>query len=129
MAAIKRGDIYYVDFSPVEGHEQSGVRPAVVMSANHINVEDLGLAFVIPGTTAAQVDPGTNEVLADVVRVEPSRENGLKQVTYFLCSQLRAVSLKRLTTPRTRVGILTDNNLYNLEEIVIALLDLGPKDE
>ena len=29
---IKRGQIYYIDFSPVVGSEQGGCRPAVVVS-------------------------------------------------------------------------------------------------
>ena len=33
----KQGDIVFLDFNPTKGHEQSGVRPAVVVSTNIFN--------------------------------------------------------------------------------------------
>jgi len=124
---IRRGEIWNVDFSPVEGHEQDGTRPALIMSSDAIDINTIELAFAVPGTRSARTDPSTNELLADVVRVEPSKENGLTSVTYFLCNQLRAISLNRLTRPNKRIGVLDDSKLFEIEEILIALLDLGPK--
>ena len=31
MIAVKRGDIYYADLSPVVGSEQGGIRPVLVL--------------------------------------------------------------------------------------------------
>lgn len=33
----KQGDIVFLDFNPTKGHEQTGVRPAVVISTNIFN--------------------------------------------------------------------------------------------
>ncbi|MBE6139113.1 MAG: hypothetical protein E7174_01215 [Firmicutes bacterium] len=33
----KRGDIVYLDFNPTKGHEQSGFRPALVLSSDIFN--------------------------------------------------------------------------------------------
>jgi mRNA interferase MazF len=33
----KRGDVVWVDFSPTQGHEQSGRRPALVLSTRRYN--------------------------------------------------------------------------------------------
>ena len=33
----KQGDICYMDFAPTKGHEQTGLRPAVVISKNSYN--------------------------------------------------------------------------------------------
>ncbi len=35
--AIERGDIYLVDLNPVQGREQAGRRPVLVLSVNAIN--------------------------------------------------------------------------------------------
>ena len=47
---IERGDIVWIDFSPTRGHEQSGLRPAVVLSPLDYNTIS-GLAIVCPVTT------------------------------------------------------------------------------
>jgi len=45
----KRGDVIQVDFDPVQGHEQGGRRPALVISADAYN-RLVGLAVVVPIT-------------------------------------------------------------------------------
>lgn len=35
--AIERGDIYLVDLNPVQGREQAGRRPVLVLSVNAID--------------------------------------------------------------------------------------------
>ena len=37
MMAIHRGEIYFVNLNPVEGREQAGQRPVLVLSINDIN--------------------------------------------------------------------------------------------
>ncbi len=37
MARILRGEIYWADLNPTQGHEQSGVRPVVVVSHDIFN--------------------------------------------------------------------------------------------
>ena len=34
----KQGDLVYLDFNPTKGHEQSGFRPAIVISNNIFNI-------------------------------------------------------------------------------------------
>jgi mRNA interferase MazF len=122
---FKRGDVWLVDFEPVEGHEQGGTRPAVLMTNDAVDVRLSALVFVIPGTRTARVNPSTGAVLRDVLQVEPATLNGLKSTTYFLCNQLRAVSLKRLLG--RRLGSLTEAQMYEIEDILIFLVDLGEK--
>ena len=33
----KQKDIVYIDFNPIKGHEQKGIRPAIVISNNVFN--------------------------------------------------------------------------------------------
>ena len=46
----ERGDVVYLTFDPVEGHEQGGRRPALVLSSREYN-ERIGLSVVCPITT------------------------------------------------------------------------------
>ncbi len=46
----KRGDAVWLDFDPQAGHEQSGRRPAVILSSRSYNTK-VGLAIVCPITT------------------------------------------------------------------------------
>jgi mRNA interferase MazF len=45
----KRGDVVWLNFSPTEGHEESGRRPSLVLSPKSYN-ELIGLAIVCPIT-------------------------------------------------------------------------------
>ena len=46
----ERGDLIWLDFTPSSGTEQSGHRPALVLSAREFNIAT-GLAFVCPITS------------------------------------------------------------------------------
>src|SRR3989344_6644437 len=45
-----RGDLVWLDFNPVRGHEQGGRRPSLVLSAHEYNVVSK-LAIVCPATS------------------------------------------------------------------------------
>ena len=91
--AIQRGEIYFVNLNPVQGREQSGHRPVLVLSVDAINRLPLVVTVVV-GTKGAHVtrDYPTN------VRVSAA-ESGLPLETVFLCFQLRALDSNRFTGP------------------------------
>lgn len=73
---LDRGDIVWIDFSPTKGHEQSGLRPAVVVSPLEYN-SMFKFALVCPMTTKlkkyafsveVQGPNGPSFVLADQIR-------------------------------------------------------------
>ena len=88
---IRRGEIYFVDLNPVEGREQAGNRPVLVLSRNAINRLPLVVTVVV-GTKGQNIarDYPTN------VRVS-SAESGLPIETVFLCFQLRSLDPGRFT--------------------------------
>jgi mRNA interferase MazF len=89
---MRRGEIYFVDFDPIIGREQSGRRPALVLSIDVINSRPL-VVTVVPGTDGANVRgdyPST-------VRLAPT-ETGLPVETVFLCFQVRALDHSRFPT-------------------------------
>ena len=90
--APEQGEIWFANFDPVEGQEQAGHRPALVVSVNELN--RTGLCTAVPGTTREKRFPAR-------VRV-PAGAGGLEQDTWFLCDQLRTVDRTRL---RRYVGV------------------------
>jgi mRNA interferase MazF len=108
-----RGDIWYVDFSPTRGHEQAGIRPAVVISATYFNQGPAELAVVIPLTT-------TERNVPTHIFIQPPN-GGVKADCYAMCEQLRSVSLDRFDN---RLGSLNIPTLNDIEFAVTTLLGL-----
>ena len=52
---MNRGDVYQVRFDPIEGSEQSGTRPAVIVTRNAIN-QSSPVVMVTPFTDARNVN-------------------------------------------------------------------------
>jgi mRNA interferase MazF len=74
-----RGDVVWLTFDPQAGHEQSGVRPAVVLSPLQYN-ERSSLILVVPVTRNIKGYP------FEVVLSEGLRVSGA-----VLCDQLKSV--------------------------------------
>lgn len=53
---VEQGDIVWLDFSPTHGHEQSGTRPALVVSSTDFN-RLTGLMIVCPITSTPRNYP------------------------------------------------------------------------
>jgi mRNA interferase MazF len=56
MVNYKQGDIIIMDFDPQKGHEQSGRRPALVLSNNILN-QHSSVALVCPITNTNKKHP------------------------------------------------------------------------
>lgn len=52
--SIQRGQIYFVNLNPVEGREQAGQRPVLVLSINAINILPLVVTVVV-GTKGSNI--------------------------------------------------------------------------
>ena len=91
--AVQRGEIYFVNLNPVQGREQAGHRPVLVLSVDAINRLPLVVTVVV-GTKGENVtrDYPTN------VRVSTA-ESGLPLETVFLCFQLRSLDSSRFAGP------------------------------
>jgi mRNA interferase MazF len=114
--SIERGDIYFVDLNPVQGREQAGERPVLVLSIDAINRLPLVVTVVV-GTKGANVprDYPTN------VRVAAA-ESGLPIETVFLCFQVRSLDANRF--PSTKAGKLSVQALEQIETAVRYCLGL-----
>ncbi len=107
---IKRGEIYFVNLDPVQGREQSGQRPVLVISSDRINQQPLVIT-VVTGTKGDNIsrDYPTNVRIAAI-------DSGLAMETVFLCFQLR--SLDRSRFPETSAGKLQDVHMKRIEAVV-----------
>lgn len=114
--AVRRGDIYFVDLSPVRGREQEGRRPVLVLSIDAINRLPLVVTVVV-GTKGGNVsrDYPTN------VRIS-AEESGLPVETVFLCFQIRSLDPGRFQD--TPDGHVSDATMGKVENTVRYCLGL-----
>ena len=124
---VRRGEIYWVDFDPVKGSEQAGLRPALVVQ------NDIG----------NQASPTT--IVAALTRTLPPRpypfvvilnpeETGLKEPSAVNCAQLATIqqhgSLSRFRPPRglkelRAIGRADDAAMTRIDRALRYSLGLG----
>ena len=109
--SARRGDIWLVDFGEPTGREQSGRRPAVVVSADRLNESRAGVVIVVPCTTA---DRG----LPSHIELDPQL-TGLNEVSYAKCEDLKSVSERRLIS---LLGRADDEALFLIKRALQFLL-------
>ena len=94
---VRRGEIYWVEFDPVKGSEQSGLRPALVVQ------NDLGNRYGPTTVVAAITRRLPPKPYPFVVRIDPG-ESGLPETGAVNCAQLATVQqtgeTSRLRPPR-----------------------------
>jgi mRNA interferase MazF len=107
--------VFEARLDPVEGSEQAGVRPVVVVSRDAIN-EASPVVVVVPCTTWR---PERRVYPSQLVLRAP--EGGLRVDSIALGEQVRAVAKTRL---RSRWGALSPQALRSLERALAITLDL-----
>jgi mRNA interferase MazF len=94
---VRRGEIYWVEFNPVKGSEQGGLRPALVVQ------NDVGNRFSPTTVVAAITRTMPRRPYPFVVVLDPV-ESGLPERSVVNCSQLATIqhsgSASRLRPPR-----------------------------
>ena len=113
MAEPSRGETWLVDLSPTRGHEQSGRRPALVVSVDAFNEGPAGLVVVLPMTTKFRGVPLHVEV------VPP--EGGVRERSFIKCEDVRSVSKERLVAPW---GQISSRTLLAVDDRLRILLGL-----
>ena len=114
--AVQRGEIYFVNLNPVQGREQAGQRPVLVLSVDAINRLPLVLTVVV-GTKGENIarDYPTNVRVAKI-------KSGLPMETVFLGFQIRSLDKSRF--PDRPAGKISDRYLRQVEEAVRFCLEL-----
>jgi len=111
--SAKKGEIWLVDLNPTRVHEQSGIRPAVIISVDEFNSCPADLVVVVPITSRNKSIP---------LHVEIRPENsGLAKVSFAKPEDIRSISKERLIK---KIGELPNKKLRELEEKIRILLGL-----
>jgi len=94
----RRGEIYWVDWSPARGSEQAGRRPALVVQGDAGN-----LSPTYPNTIVVAVSTHGRDIPLHV-RLPAGRIKGLGKTSFVKCEQIMTVAKERLSpTPLGRV--------------------------
>jgi mRNA interferase MazF len=108
-----RGEIWLVDFGDPVGREQSGRRPAVIVSADPLNESRAGVVIAVPMTTA-------HRGLPSHIEIDPSY-SGMDEISYAKCEDVKSISEQRLIG---RLGAVDDEVLFQIARALRFLLDL-----
>ena len=109
-SAVKRGDIYYADLSPVVGSEQGGMRPVLIVQNDTGNKHS---PTVIAAAITSQIGKAR---LPTHIELE-ARSFGLTKDSVVLLEQIRTIDKRRL---RERMGRV-DEELMNKVDDAIAV--------
>ncbi|MDP4680686.1 MAG: type II toxin-antitoxin system PemK/MazF family toxin [Cyclobacteriaceae bacterium] len=102
---MKQGEIWELYLNPVDGSEQPGRRPAVILSGNMMN-NYLNVIIVCPLTTKIKNYKGN-------VVLNPNNENNLKQTSEVLTFHVRSVSKIRL---KKLIGVISIEELKIIKQ-------------
>jgi mRNA interferase MazF len=108
-----RGEVWLIDFGEPVGREQSGRRPAVVVSADPLNDSRAGVTIVVPLTTTARGLPSH-------IEIDKSR-SGLDEVSYAKCEDVKSIAEQRLIA---RLGAVEEQAMFQIARALRFLLEL-----
>ena len=111
---MKRGEVYDAYLDPVEGSEQRGTRPVIIVSRDAIN-EASPVVLAVPCTGYRQQRIYPSQVLL------PAVEGGLDLDSVAMAEQVRAIDKRRLGRLR---GTLSEAVSQRLDRALIIALDL-----
>ena len=115
ISSPRRGEIWDVNWSPGRGAEQKGTRPALIIQNDRGNT-----SLSYPLTIVASMSRTEREIPLHV-RIAPSEENGLTDLTDVKCEQVMTIEKSRLIRRR---GIITSEELNKVDGALKLSLDL-----
>ena len=104
MKQINQGDIYLANLNPTKGHEQSGLRPVLILQNNILN-RNLNTVVVAPITSNLESRWLTTTFFI------PKSKTKLKKDSVALLFQIRTLDKSRLIK---EVGRITRSDFANL---------------
>ena len=112
---MKRGEVYDARLEPVEGSEQGGTRPVILVSRDAINAYS-PVVLAVPCTT---YQTGKRVYPTQALIVAP--DGGLARDSIAMADQVRVLSKTRLGRLR---GTLSNEALAQLNQALLVALDL-----
>lgn len=87
MARVLRGDVYWANLNPVQGHEQGGTRPVIIVSHDVFNERS---GTVIAMAITSQPQRASFPLTLDL------KSGNLPKQSWVKISQIRTLSTQRL---------------------------------
>lgn len=109
---MKQGEIWNASLNPIEGSEQAGFRPVLILSGNLAN-EYAPVVVCCLLTTKLKNYKG-NPIL------EPNKQNGLKVKSEVMIIHIRSLSKHRL---KKRIGAVPNETIQQLKDTLNDLLN------
>ncbi|WAC05347.1 MAG: type II toxin-antitoxin system PemK/MazF family toxin [Methanoregula sp.] len=107
---MKNGDIWLVDLSDAKGHEQRGIRPAIIVGDAN------GLTIAVPCTTTL-----STARFSHTLTITPTPHNGLDDESIALVFQIVALDRDRF---QHRIGAISEQQRLAIVALIRDLLDL-----
>jgi mRNA interferase MazF len=111
----RRGEVWWVDFSPSIGNEIREEHPALVISTDYLNDSPFGVLIVVPISSSSP----PLRIHVDV----PTGEGGLSKPSRIKCDQIGKADIRRFR-PKGRLGRLRPATIRGVEVILRRLLEL-----
>ena len=116
-ADLRRGDLFWLDWTPGRGSEQTGLRPALIIQADAGNSNPrYGLTLVAAVSTKGKAHIPTH------AEIPPTRQNGLSETSFVKAEQIMTVDKDRL---RSRIGNITPQEMSRVETALKRAQGLG----
>ena len=111
---IKRGDIFIADLNPVQGSEQGGIRPVLIVQ------NDRGNRFSPTVICVAMTSQLSKNDLPTHVWVS-AKDSGLKSDSLVLCEQIRTIEKRRL---KSHAGYISGLALERVNTALCAAMGI-----
>lgn len=109
---MKQQEIWYADLDPIKGHEQSGIRPVVIVSGDNLN-DHSNLKIICPITSRLKNYMGS-------LLLKKDSTNKLTKDSEVLAFQIRTIDETRLIK---KIGEITKSQMDTLRMYVNELMD------
>ena len=119
MSNPKRGEIYWLNFSPATGVEMRDPHPALVIQ-NDVANEVSSLTLVAAITSTAKVAR-----LPVGIPIEPE-ESGLPQISVVHLGHIYTVDKQRINR---KIGVLSDKKMREIDRAISISLGIVPFDQ
>ena len=111
---VSRGEIYFAELNPVQGSEQGGVRPVLIIQ------NDIGNTYS-PTTIILAITSQLNKARLPTHVELSAGESGLKKDSVILAEQMRTIDKSRL---RQKVAQLNQPTMQRIENAVAVSIGL-----
>ena len=112
---VYRGEIYFAELNPVQGSEQGGTRPVLIIQ------NDVGNTYS-PTTIVLAITSQINKARLPTHVEIPAKESGLQRDSVILAEQMRTIDKSRL---RQKVTRLTEDTMHRIENAMAVSIGLN----